>query len=709
MNSLPHLSRRELFQRALLASLAAAIGGRVMPCAAAGPRDDESLTSRVSDAAIARRKQRVLRAIAADPGFNPKKPNPRYQYAVAGSRLALDPADAAILDYVQRVAGYDDHFGYQGLAVLYARFGQGWGPELLAAVRASVTDWNGFLGGGTENIVAMRRGSGLIFGESFPDEIFHHGLTGRQLAAECKDYLSRFGRAVFAGSMSEYLSPIYLPVSSGPFVNVAEHSRDDEARLMAEALRDWMFADLALNTFECSAVAPFQRDKGLLHDTYQQSIPAGITQWVSWIYFGGGNIAEGDGPFTEGTQPYHPPAAFHALSAWAPHPIIRHLAVKRVALPYSVRQARSAFLHVYPAMVSPYGKKTTLEAKPDKAGKKDKAVKNDKFAAALAATETPNEDLRRELRSVYFDEDYAIGAGYFRTTPEDPGTRTIVPFGVWWRSASRNNFLLIAHPFWFAELPGDEGEPPLGDDDWLGVSPFCRSVHHENAAILLYDLPATDPYVDVPVGGSEKIRVLRSGKVIQSVYAYVPETVHEITESGGIFFVREGDFYLALRPLSAGAQWTTTTHAGYRRIEAPGPLTGFVVEVGSTREHGTFAAFQAKISAAQLDTSRLATDKAVSYTSSRGHRLSVAHVPGTWLPAASVNGTALDFDRWPISASPYLTCADRVLEVNDGREGFQIGWRGPHPIYTYYTLHGGQRTDTRRRFLREGRLVTESL
>lgn len=677
-----------------------------MPCAAAAPRDDASLADRVSDAAIARRKQRVLRAIAADPDFNPKKPNPRYQYAVAGARLALDPADAVVLDYVQSVAGYDDHFGYHGLAVLYARFGKAWGPELLAAVRASVTGWNGFLAGGTENIVAMRRGSGLLFGESFPDEIFHHGLTGRQLAAECKDFLGRYGRAVFAGSMCEYLSPIYLPVSSGPFVNVAEHSRDDEARLMAEALRDWMFADLALNTFECSAVAPFQRDKGLFKDTYQQSIPAGITQWVSWIYFGGGNIVEGDGPFTDGTQPYHPPTAFHALSAWAPDPVIRHLAVKRVSLPYSVRQARSGFLHVYPAMMSSYGKQITADGKPGKAGKADK---NAQLAAALAATETPNEVLRRELRSVYFDEDYAIGTGYFRTAPEDALTRTIVPFGVWWRSASRNNFLLIAHPFWFAELPGDEGEPPLGDEDWLGVSPFCRSVHHENAAILLYDLPATDPYVDVPVGGSEKIRVQRSGKVLQSVYAYVPETVHETTESGGIFFVREGDFYLALRPLSAGAKWVPTKHAGYRRIEGPGPLTGFVVEVGSAREHGTFAAFQTKISAAQLDTSRLATDKAVSYTSSRGHRLSVAHVPDTWLPDATVNGTKLDFDRWPISESPYLTCQDRVLEVNDGRAGLQIDWRGPHPIYTHYEVKDGKRKDTQRRFLREGKLVTEPL
>jgi hypothetical protein len=75
----------------------------------------------------------------------------------------------------------------------------------------------------------------------------------------------------------------------------------------------------------------------------------------------------------------------------------------------------------------------------------------------------------------------------------------------------------------------------------------------------------------------------------------------------------------------------------------------------------------------------------------------VAHVPDTWLPEAAVNGTRLDFDRWPISESPYLTSAEGVLEVNDGHNAVRIDWRGQTPAYTYYELAAGGRRETGRR------------
>ncbi len=258
-------------------------------------------------------------------------------------------------------------------------------------------------------------------------------------------------------------------------------------------------------------------------------------------------------------------------------------------------------------------------------------------------------------------------------------------------------------------MPGEDGEPPQADNDWLGISPFCRMVHHENAAVLLYGLPEKDPYVDLEQRGSTKLRVDRSGKIIQSVFAYVPESVHERTQTEAGFFFREDDVYVAIRPLTAGAEWTSSTHRGFVRIAVPGNLTGVVVEVGDRREYGSFREFQTKVAAAKLDISRLVSSKSVAYESSRGHRLSVTHVPGTWLPEASVNGTQLDFETWPISESPFVTSRDHVLDINDGRNGFSIDWRGVHPIYTYYGLTDGRRVDTSRRFLRDGKLVTEAL
>ena len=109
-----------------------------------------------------------------------------------------------------------------------------------------------------------------------------------------------------------------------------------------------------------------------------------------------------------------------------------------------------------------------------------------------------------------------------------------------------------------------------------------------------------------------------------------------------------------------------------------------------------------------MDVTHLTSTKTAAYVSSRGHRLSVASVAGTWLPEASVDGVKLDFDRWPISESPFVSCADRVLDVNDGRNGFRIDWRDETPFYTYYEIRNAQRADTSRRFLRNGKLVTET-
>lgn len=647
---------------------------------------DPRFEAPLSDAAIARRKLRIVRAIAADPSFNPKRKNPKFGHGIAGARLALHPNDADALEYLLRVASIEEQFAYHGLAANFARFGQNWSPALVEAVRASVTGWDGFLGGGTENMVAMRRSAGLIFGERFEREIFRYGLTGRELADECKSFLRRYGRAVFGGSMVEYLSPIYIPTNSAPWAVVAEFSRDDEARLMAEALLDWMYADVAVNSFECSTVAPIQREKGLLTGSYQKSVPTTNTQWVFWIFFGAGNLPDGDGPFPPDVDPCKGPIAQHALSSWSPHPIIRNIAAHRTAMPYGVRQSRSSWAYLEPTMVNRFGK-TEAQSQPV----------------------PPKVGTREHLRSVWIDPDYAIGAGYFQTAPSDPLVRTLVPFGVWWRSANENNFLLVAHPFWFAEKPGEEGEPPVGDNDWLGASPFCRMVHHENAAVLLYDLPEKDPYLGLPQGGSEKLRVKRSGHIIPFVYVYVPETVDERTETAAGFFARQGDVYLAIRPLTAGATWTSSTHPGFVRLAIPGRLTGVIIEVGSRREYGSFAQFQAKIATTKLDTSLLASTKAVDYSSSRGHQLHVAHLPGTWLPDAAVNGQKLYFAKWPISESPSVRSENHVLDVNDGQSGFTIDWRGAHPVYTYYELRNGSRVETKRRFLRNGKLLTETL
>jgi hypothetical protein len=142
--------------------------------------------------------------------------------------------------------------------------------------------------------------------------------------------------------------------------------------------------------------------------------------------------------------------------------------------------------------------------------------------------------------------------------------------------------------------------------------------------------------------------------------------------------------------------WEPSRHEGYLRLAMPGSLIACAIEVGDRREYGSFDSFQTEIAGTMWDTSQLTNRQEVVYRSTRGNRLQLRYRSPGWLPDASINGVALDFDRWPTCESPYVRCRDQVLDVNDGHSGFTIDWQGDYPQYSYYEIADGQRRITRR-------------
>jgi hypothetical protein len=304
------------------------------------------------------------------------------------------------------------------------------------------------------------------------------------------------------------------------------------------------------------------------------------------------------------------------------------------------------------------------------------------------------------MRSVYFDQDYALGAGHFRENIADPLYRTSVPFGAVWKTPDRYARLVVGHPYWYVGFKPEPWESPSPQDMFSGLSPFQQVVHCKNAAILLFSIPEIDPHQHVRLrGGPRWAKPAPSDKPLQSCFAYYPKSVDEKVRTGAGFFLREGDVYIAIRPLRDGADWSDSAFADYERIDMPGDVTGCVVEMGSKPEFQSFAAFQTRVAALPIDTSALESRKRVAYTTTRGHRLEIQYAERGWLPKASVDERPLDFDQWPISESPYLTCRDRMLDINDGKQGLTIDWRGETPIYTYFEIVDGERRETGREFI----------
>ncbi len=664
------------YRLACLAAIPAAAG--ICAAGSGGGASGET-----SAAAVGRRRREML-AAAAKVDLNLRAKNPKAVFPFILARLAADTADDDCIAYLPRGAAYGGKgamFGISSLSRILGGFRNRLPDRIVNAVRDEVTAYPHFLDGGTENHRAMKRTAGLIFGEQFPGATFHHGITGRELTRVCTAYVRDYGRTIYAASMREYLSPVYHAANTVPWVNAMECSRDPAVRLMARAIVDWMMADLAANVHHGIIVPPLLRCKAMLKgQPGMNATHLSYTMTTAWLYWGGGAHRGVSG---DDIRPATSPE--HAAAAYLPHPAIRSLGAKRVALPFTLLQARAGWGTIEPAAANPYG------------------------YAVRTVPEIGPPQPRQSLRNVYMARRYALGSGNFRENIHNSGYRTMIPFGAVWQSTDDYNWLTVGHPYYYVGYTPEPWKKPSPEDMWSGVSPFQQTVHYENAAILLYDIPDRDPYRDAKLRwGPHWARPARRTRPINACFAYYPTSVDEKTRSAAGFFLREGDVYVAVRPLRNGAAWRASRIPGYARIDMPGSPTGCVVEMGDADEYGSFERFQQAVAKAALDRSALRDEKRVVYRSTRGHRLEIRHRSDGWLPAASVGGVALDFDRWPAAKSPCLQCRDRVLDVNDGRTGLEINWQGPTPVYTGYRLEDGGRTVTGREYLgADGTLVRE--
>ncbi|MDP6040925.1 MAG: hypothetical protein QGG64_20415, partial [Candidatus Latescibacteria bacterium] len=382
------------------------------------------------------------------------------------------------------------------------------------------------------------------------------------------------------------------------------------------------------------------------------------TQWTGWLYWDAGNGPQSQEELENAPDWKGGPLALHCLSDYIPEPVIRNLGAKRIATPYALVQSRANREIISLSHTNTYGMSKPVDRNP------------------------PNS--RYVTRSVYVHRHYAMGAGARIEDILEPTLRHAHSFSVIWRDTSPYNWLFFVHPYWYTNR--QQNGKPLQEEDWSGTSPCFQMVHWENAAVLLFDIPENDPYAGQAEGNNPKWTSNRPGKLIQRAHAYVPETMDETVTTDQGIFLRSGEVYIGIRPIGGRAFWEESDYQSYRRVVIEGDFVGAAVEVGDRAEYESFSRFQEKVSATELDTNNLRTEKRVQYHTTRGHHLDIRHNPDDWRPIASVNNIALDFDQWPTCESPYLTCRDGVMDVNDGTSGFKVNWKNDLPEYKYYDI-----------------------
>ncbi|HYF34988.1 MAG TPA: hypothetical protein VD994_06820, partial [Prosthecobacter sp.] len=660
------------------------------------PSEEEArLNYCVSEEAISKRKTLVLdKATAIRPD---DRPSGKQSLRVALARLERNPEDEVAWRNIIQVApfgGKSAHFTKIMLAYIFGKYHAALSPEVREAMVKQAESYDQFLGTGTENHIAMQRVAGNIFGTAFPEMTTAYKISGSELAKLTREWMPRYGQAVYAASMKEYLSMIYLGVHNEVWLTAAQYAPTEAGRLTGRAMLDWIWADLAVNTDLSQTVPPSTRAKLMLDHSAPMIHPSTHAQWLAWLYWGDLRSRPGSDPLApaaaalkanmtsnqmkednEGFQT----AIVPSIAPLVPSEVIRNLGAKKVALPYMLLQSRAHGAFVSAAAANPFLRR---KAKPEA------------------------EITRNHLRSAYVARSYSIGTGYFRKDESGDNEQYmhLLPNAISYRSADLLNSIFVAHPYWYAGKPhgnSDEANKVFGIDCWLGKSPFEQVVHWENAILHLYDIPEKDPYLQAAKPKeAAKWTDSRLAEPMRKVCVYVPESIDETRETPWGWLLREGDVYVAVRPVQASkTTWETCNNEvqkGYKRLVLDGALMGLVVEVGDAAEYGDVDRFLAEVGSASLDLSNW-REKEMRYVSSRRVPFSLQYNENSWWPRATVKGAGLDFEKWPICESPYVTSRDGVLDVNDGRTGFVVAWENELPRYSNYTLQAGKRVSAPRK------------
>ncbi len=650
-----------------------------------GEQEQENLQYRVSDDAVWKRKNAILeKASLIDPG---KKSNGKQSTRVDIARLARDITDQEALQNIVTVApydGHDAHFTKLGLSYLYGRFNERLPEEVQLALLEQAPAYTEYLGLGTENHISMQRIAASVFGAAFPEMTTHYGLKGKELAKLANQWIQDYGQTVYRSGIHEYLSPIYLGVHNECWVTAAECGPTAPVRLMSQAMLDWIWSDLAVNSHLGQVLPPVTRAKTMLHNEAQASYPTTHAQFLAWLYWGDLHSRPGSDLLPESVRSFSAgistnemldralgfqTALLPAASELLPNEIIRNLGGKNIQLPYMLLQSRPHGQVLNEVALNPYSRKKNNRSK---------------------------DVIRNHLRSVYVARNYSLSGGYFRQdqSGKNEQYKHIIPTSLSYRTTDKLNSIIISHPYWYAGTPhGNEEEANMvfGMDCWLGKSPYEQMLHWENTLIYVYDIPDEDPAASADKEAeADKWVATRSVNPLKTVCVYVPESIDEIRETEWGWFMREGDVYIALQTVGVSNEyWEACTNPiqnGYRRFVTEGSLQALVVEVGDATEYGSEDGFTSKIETAVLDASDFQSRKTIRYLSTRNIPFEITFNSRDWFPRARVKSATLDFERWPICQSPYVSCKDGVLRVNDGIKGFSIDWSGALPVYSEKTL-----------------------
>jgi hypothetical protein len=475
--------------------------------------------------------------------------------------------------------------------------------------------------GDTENHWAMYYSSLYIAAEEWsglPGSEWYNGKSSLENLTEAREYLLHWIDLTTTIGQGEFDSPDYFAEYAISMTLLSDFAKDPAMKKRGRMMLDYLLADFAVEHLDGQYLGGFSR-------IYQPAVYKPLQSAASafaYLYFGTGELT---------------PSGWVVLSALGSYrlpEIIYQIATDR-SRPYLHRE-RKRVRHVIR-----FGKE------------KNPPV----------------------YKTTYVTPDYGIGSlqgGILQPIQQHT-------WGVRYLYGRPYTTIFGLHPYWSSMELGmffpEELKPLIADvvgskstynnpDKWTGGSPFERTFQHKNTLLVLYDIPP--------------------GTVTEHIDGFFPRNLEERrTDASGWILCKAGDTYVGWYPLQEG-EWIEETdppgqaknvigrptdlprsqEVGNWRFRSHRLQNGYVIEVRSKREIGSFEAFAKKVTAriprAVLQPGRVS----VAYTTIDGARMEFG-----FPDRRKLDGTIIDLSRTKLFEGPYLNAevGSRKLTMTHGK------------------------------------------
>ena len=502
----------------------------------------------------------------------------------------------------------------------------------------------------TENHQIIHHSNELLAGQRWPQETFDDGNPGEwhrqhaeKLIALWLDWRLRFG-------FSEWNSNCYYDEDLIALLNLADYAENPEIKHRSTAVIDLLLLHLAVNSYQ----GVFGSTHGRTYTRMTVNPLKENTRPVAWLCFGLGGY---DSVLSMGTT-------MMAASDYAPPEILAHLAADSSTM--ENRERHSLDVTEAPEHgVDPHDTDNIGFFWGAQVFHHREVIEASRW---LCTEKHYKWNLICQAYNYYQEQDH-LGLPY----EPDPDYQAMTQVNIYtYRTA---DYLLscaqdyrkgrpgFQQHIWQATLPGNAvvytthpGAENLGKsrpDYWHGNGLMPRAVAHKNVLIGLYKLneQAKPRFTDNEISGAHEM--------LYYTHAFFPQyLMDEITEANGWVMGRVGSSYVALRALGK-MHWqapqtemlellpgTPSTLAPYELI-SEGAETGWVLELGSERENGSYEQFCAGFANADLE----GDIETVTYTSP-----SLGQLRFGWEGPALLNGEALYLGPYPRMNNKYCAC-----------------------------------------------------